>query len=90
MAKKIEKYKINEFLEKLTVKEYRFALKKIPVILDVSTNTFHNYRRILLGEVQDIPYEKVKILEILFNVKPGALENQKLTGKSLVQLINEE
>ena len=90
MAKKIEKYKINEFLENLTVKEYRFALKKIPVILDVSTNTFHNYRRILLGEVQDIPYEKVKILEILFNVKPGGLENQKLTGKSLVQLIKEE
>lgn len=90
MTKKIEKYKINEFLEKLTVKEYRFALKKIPVILDVSTNTFHNYRRILLGEVQDIPYEKVKILEILFNVKPGGLANQKLTGKSLVQLIKEE
>lgn len=90
MKRTKEKYKINEFLEKLTVKEYRFALKKIPVILNVSTNTFHNYRRILLGEVQDIPYEKVKILEILFNVKPGGMGNQKMTGKSLVQLIKEE
>lgn len=90
MTKNIEKYKINEFLERLTVKEYKFALKKIPVILDVSMNTFHNYRRIRLGEAQDIPYEKVKILEILFDVEPGALDNQKLTGKSLVELIKEE
>jgi len=90
MSKYIEKYKINEFLDKLTVKEYKFALKKIPVLLDVSTNTFHNYRRIRLGEAQDIPYEKVKILEILFGVKSGGLENAKVTGKSLLQLIKEQ
>lgn len=90
MTKDIEKYRINELLDKLTVKEYKYALKKIPVILDVSMNTFHNYRRIRLGEVQDIPYEKVRILEILFNVNPGDLENQKMTGKSLVELIKEE
>lgn len=90
MTKDIRKYKINEFLERLTVKEYRFALKKIPVIMDVSMNTFHNYRRIRVGEAQDIPHEKVRILEILFNVAPGGLENRKLTGKSLVELIKEE
>lgn len=86
MAKSIEKYKINDFLELLTVKEYRFAMRKIPGLLDVSVNTFHNYRRIKIEEPQDIPYEKIKILEILFGISNGALENKKITGKTLVQL----
>lgn len=89
MTENIEKYKINEFMDKLTVKEYKFALKMIPVILNVSMNTFHNYRRIRIGEVQDIPYEKVKLLEILFDIESGGLENQKITGKSLSELIKQ-
>ncbi|WP_158796370.1 hypothetical protein [Pedobacter sp. L105] len=86
MNKNVEKYKINDFLDKLTVKEYKFAMKVIPEILDVSMNTFHNYRRIKVGEPQDIPYEKVKLMEILFGVKSGALENVEMKGKSLAEL----
>jgi hypothetical protein len=86
MAKDIDKYKINDFLDSLTVKEYKFAMKHIPRILDVSMNTFHNYRKIKVGDRQDIPYEKVKLMEILFDVKSGGLENAKVTGKSLFQL----
>lgn len=86
MVKETEKYKINELLEQLTVNEYKFAMKKIPGLLNVSMNTFHNYRKIKIGERQDIPYEKIKIMEILFGVGYGALENTKITGKTLVQL----
>ncbi|WP_219222788.1 hypothetical protein [Pedobacter antarcticus] len=82
----MDKYKINEVLDKLTVKEYRFALREIPGILQVSVNTFHNYRKIKSGEPQDIPYEKVKQLEILFGMENGALANEKMNGKSLVEL----
>lgn len=89
MAEKIEKYKINEFLDKLTVKEYKFAMRKIPVILKISTNTFHNYRHIKLKEKQDIPYEKVKKMEIIFSTKVGGLENRKISGKSLSDMIKE-
>lgn len=86
MSKNIEKYKINQFLDRLTVKEYKFAIKVIPKVLNVSMNTFHNYRRIGLEERQDIPYEKVKLMEILFDVESGALENVRVSGKSLFQL----
>lgn len=90
MPDQIEKYRINEFLERLTVREYKFALKKIPAVLKVSMNTFHNYRKIGIKEIQDIPYEKIKKMEILFNVKSGELENKKITGKSLSELIKEQ
>lgn len=86
MTKDIDKYKINDFLDSLTVREYKFAMKQIPLILDVSMNTFHNYRKIKVGDRQDIPYEKVKLMEILFDVKSGGLENAKIAGKSLFQL----
>ena len=86
MSENIEKYKINQFLDQLTVKEYKFALKMIPKILNVSMNTFHNYRRIGLEEPQDIPYEKVKLMEILFDVESGALENSHISGQSLLQM----
>lgn len=86
MIKTTEKYKINDFLEGLTLREYKFAMRVIPGLLKVSMNTFHNYRRIKIGARQDVPYEKIKIMEILFGVESGALENSKITGKSLVQL----
>lgn len=87
MSESIDKYKINYFLDKLTVKEYKFAMKMIPKLLNISMNTFHNYRRIKIGESQDIPYEKVKLMEILFDAESGELENEKMNGKSLVQLL---
>ncbi|MBB6499602.1 hypothetical protein [Pedobacter cryoconitis] len=87
MSESTDKYKINYFLDKLTVKEYKFAMKMIPKMLDISMNTFHNYRRIKIGQPQDIPYEKVKLMEILFDTESGALENVKMNGKSLVQLL---
>jgi len=86
MNKDTEKYRINEFLDRLTVREYKFAMKAIPELLDVSMNTFHNYRRIKVGEKQDVPYEKIKLMEILFGVKSGELENEKMHGKSLSEL----
>ena len=90
MSEKMEKYKINAFLDNLTIKEYKFAMRTIPVVLDVSMNTFHNYRRIKIGDRQDIPYEKVKQLEILFGIEHGSLINGKITGKSLTQLFKGE
>lgn len=90
MVSKIEKYKINAFLDSMTIREYKFAMKVIPQILDVSMNTFHNYRRIKLGDRQDIPYEKVKQLEILFGIESGMLTNGKTKGKSLAQLFKGE
>lgn len=83
----IWKYKINCHLEKLTVKEYKAAIHIIPEVLDVAVNTFHNYRKIKLRDKQDIPYEKVKMLEILFGVKQGELENFTITGQPLSSLI---
>jgi len=90
MDEKIEKYKINTFLDGLTIREYKFAMKVIPKLLEVSANTFHNYRKIKLSDSQDIPYEKVKQLEVLFGIEKETLENKKVRGKSLAQMFREE
>jgi len=90
MNENMEKYKINAFLDNLTIREYKFAMKTIPLVLDVSMNTFHNYRRIKMGDRQDIPYEKVRQLEILFGIESDTLINVKITGKSLTQLFKGE
>ena len=78
MGEKTRKYKINDYLDKLTVKQYRRAVQIIPKVLGVSLNTFHNYRNILCDDVQDIPYEKVIVLEMLFEMMPGELSNNKI------------
>jgi len=44
MHNKARKYKINDFLLRLPVPLYREAVKIIPGVLGVSTNTFHNYK----------------------------------------------
>ncbi len=48
-------------------------MSEIPKILDISVNTFHNYRQIKAGDTQDIPYEKVVLLEHLFGLNHGEL-----------------
>jgi len=44
------KYLINENLSNLPMKDYKNALKVIPLVLGVSPNTFLNYRNIKAGE----------------------------------------
>lgn len=81
------KYKINEYLYQLNVVEYSAARKLIPRELDISLNTFHNYRNIKSDSEADIPYTIVRKLEILFNMKRGGLENTEIRSKKLKTLI---
>lgn len=83
------KYKINEYLRGLPMKDYKKAMKIIPRILNVSENTFHNYRNIQLGENKDIPYEKVKRLELLFGIGDGKLENYQIECKHITEILKE-
>jgi len=73
--KRSYKYRINELLTSLPLREYKKALRVIPAKLGVSAATFNNYRSIQVGESQDIPHEKVMMLEQLFRVGRGELEN---------------
>jgi glutamate mutase epsilon subunit len=75
MPQPVFKYRINEMLNKLTVKDYRKAILVIPQMLNISQKTFNNYRKIKLDDKQDVPHEKVVILEKLFDIKPGDLQN---------------
>ena len=81
------KYKINEYLFNLNVIEYSAARKIIPKELEISLNTFHNYRNIKIDSEADIPYSIVRKMEILFNLKRGGLENSVITAKKLKTLI---
>ncbi len=84
------KYKINEYLYNLNVNEYSSARKLIPAELDISPNTFHNYRSLKRDSPSDIPYELVRKMEIIFGMKRGGLENSVITGKKLKTLIFED
>jgi len=83
------KYRINYFLAALPMKDYRKALKIIPKAINVSINTFSNYRNIKLTDEQDIPHQKVQMLEKIFNLRSGELENYDVEYKSLKQLLEE-
>ncbi|WCT14737.1 hypothetical protein [Mucilaginibacter jinjuensis] len=75
MNEPVFKYRIDELLNKLTVKDYRKALLIVPQLLNISQKTFNNYRKIKLEDKQDIPHEKVVILEKLFAINTGELQN---------------
>ncbi|SHG77903.1 hypothetical protein [Pedobacter caeni] len=90
MTESSKKYKINDYLNRLNIKEYRLAVQIIPKILGVSLNTFHNYRNILWNSTQDIPYEKVVMFEQLFDMRPGELFNQTISVKRLRDLFESE
>lgn len=88
MKEQISKYRINEYLYNLNVWQYRKAIQLLPNLLGVSLNTFHNYRKILVDDVQDIPYEKVVLMEQLFDFEPGTLATQNLEARSLKELLH--
>ena len=81
------KYKINDYLYQLNVKDYRMAIQRLPKILGISLNTFHNYRNILRNESQDIPYEKVVMMEQLFGMAPGSLRTVPIEVSNLMDLM---
>lgn len=90
MSNKTRKYKINDFLLRLPVHQYREAVKIIPRVLGVSLNTFHNYRNILWNDKQDIPHEKVIMFEKLFELKGGELINKEIKCKPLSELMQKD
>ncbi|WP_182958723.1 hypothetical protein [Pedobacter gandavensis] len=88
MTEAPRKYKINDYLYQLNVKDYRRAIQTLPKILGISLNTFHNYRNILGNEIQDVPYEKVVMMEQLFGMDPGSLRAQPIDMGDLVDFLN--
>ncbi|MES2457655.1 MAG: hypothetical protein V4594_19010 [Bacteroidota bacterium] len=83
------KYRIEEEMVKLNLPGYKFALKVIPEILDIAFNTFHNYRKLRIGDKGDIPYEMVRKLEIIFQLKEGELANFSVECKGLQAMMKE-
>jgi hypothetical protein len=83
------KYCINDLLIQLPMKDYRKAIKILPKALNVSVNTFSNYRNIQITDEQDIPHQKVVLMEKMFGLEAGQLENFTLNYKPLKQLLEE-
>lgn len=89
-AGQVRKYKINECLLKLNLPDHQLAMKKLPRLLGISLNTFHNYRNMLIGAKQDIPHEKVVIFEKLFGLKRGELLNKQIEIRPLKEILKED
>jgi len=81
------KYKIDELLKIFSIIQYKQAMQIIPLQLDVSAKTFSNYRNIKINDSQDIPHEKVAILEKLFALQPGELQNFVIVASSIQEII---
>ena len=88
--KKQKKYKIDEAMNNLNLPRYKAAIRIIPQMLGIAFNTFHNYRKMTLDNKADIPYEMVRKLENIFNMKEGELANYKIDGRNLDTLMSEE
>ena len=88
--KQLRKYKIDEIMNNLNLPKYKAALRIIPKTLGIAFNTFHNYRKLKVGDKSDIPYGQVRKLEILFKIKEGSLANFTPECKSLDLLVKEE
>jgi len=86
---RVYKYKIDACLQQLNVQNYSIAMKIIPKELNISSNTFHNYRKLRLNSKSDIPYILIRRLENIFNLERGGLENFVLEFKDLGALIKE-
>ena len=89
MSRNLKKYLIDAYLEEMTVKENKRAQELFPRLLKISVNTFRNYRNIKLSDHQDIPYEKVRMLEILLGIEPNSLLNYNPVGKSFRDIFEE-
>lgn len=85
-----KKYKIEEEMNKLTLRSYKAASRLIPKHLNIAFNTFHNYRKLPLNGKGDIPYATVRMLEAIFGMESGKLANYPIELKSLDTLIQEE
>lgn len=83
----MEKYKIMECLEKLTVSEYRIAIKVLPKLIGKSHNTFWNYVHIKADSKMDLPYTVVVTLEQFFKLQPGELINLPVKSPSLDEVL---
>lgn len=70
-----KKYRINELLARLNVKDHRKALRVLPAELGISVATFNNYRYIKVDDAQDIPHTMVLKMEQFFGVPAGSLKN---------------
>ncbi|MBB5620975.1 hypothetical protein HDE69_002028 [Pedobacter cryoconitis] len=88
-GKMMPKYKIKECLNRLSIYEYRILVKAMPGYLGRTINTFWNYTRIPVNSKIDIPYGTVRMLEILFGLRPGELINIPINGKPCAQVIKE-
>lgn len=77
------KYKIGEEMAKLTLAQYKYAGKEIPRMLDIAYNTFNNYRRILIDDHRDVPYQHIIKLEHFFGLPLGSLTNVKCDVKTI-------
>ncbi|SHG77938.1 hypothetical protein [Pedobacter caeni] len=84
------KYKIEEEMNKLNLKNYKAASRVIPKHLKIAFNTFHNYRKLPVSGKADIPYATVRLLEGVFGLKDGELANYPIEMKTLDTLIREE
>jgi hypothetical protein len=85
----VYKYRINDLLANLPKKEFNKALRVLPNALGISINTFFNYRNIKLSEDRDIPYQKVVMLEKIFGLDRGGLENFSIEFKTIKELLGE-
>lgn len=76
-------------MEKLTYNQHKLIKRLMPQIINASINTFHNYRKLQLGDDKDIPFETVRILEELFGLEVGGLANFKVKTSSCNQLFKD-
>ena len=83
----ILKYRLHEFLNKLSHQDYKIAIKTLPEQLKITRQTFHRWQNIKISENSKIPADDLIALARFFGVtaeemlieelKELALENDR-------------
>lgn len=82
-----KKYKIQEILDNLPKKEHDIIVKKIPKEIGRCNSSFMQYKSILLGEKEELPYIIGIKIEKIFGLEPGTLYNGDITCRSYKELL---
>ncbi|TDQ11330.1 hypothetical protein [Pedobacter metabolipauper] len=85
-----KKYKIEECLNRMNIREYKEARRILPGLIGKCINTLNNYRDILEDGNEEIPYGIGITLERFFGLETGKLSNIKIESRHYLEIFKEE
>jgi hypothetical protein len=86
---KVKKYKLDALISSIPQSQFKEKRRELLKLLDVSPSTLGIWRETTLGDPQDIPGEKVRIIAAFFGMEIEELYNRPFTLPSFKKKVKE-